>query len=216
MSRAAGLPQGRALLLYPWFDSTITSSCYRACSNLRSDYAPTSADVAGICGGVARCGARRSRGGPCAIAHRRRHPRPGRDGPAHCAAPPRQPGNGTRAATAPSTRGRTDPSGPCVAPLVRVGPLPDALEDFAGLDVLLQRLERAATGLRHLGVDEEQRDPMAAKMKNTPLIWIASTSAGKNSARNPFVVHPKNTATPIPRPRMCSGRPLPATLTRRR
>jgi hypothetical protein len=85
-------------------------------------------------------------------------------------------------------------------------PLPDALEDFAGVDVLLQRLERAATGLRHLGVDEEQRDPMAAKMKNTPLIWIASTSAGKNSARNPFVVHPKNTATPIPRPRMCSGK----------
>src|SRR3954470_4541871 len=32
------------------------------------------------------------------------------------------------------------------------------VEDRPGLDVLLQRLERAATGLRHLREDEEQRD----------------------------------------------------------
>src|SRR3954466_9791992 len=48
--------------------------------------------------------------------------------------------------------------------------------------------------------------PMAANRKNTPVIPIPSTSEGKNSARNPFVVHPKSTAMPIPRPRMCSGK----------
>src|SRR3954463_1094864 len=52
-------------------------------------------------------------------------------------------------------------AGPFAAPLVRhagwLSRLPEVV-DRPALDVLLQRLERAATGLRHLRDDEDQRD----------------------------------------------------------
>src|SRR3954470_10523025 len=52
-------------------------------------------------------------------------------------------------------------AGPFAAPLVRhagrLSRLPEVV-DRPGLDVLLQCLERAATGLRHLRDDEDQRD----------------------------------------------------------
>src|SRR3954452_25505871 len=52
-------------------------------------------------------------------------------------------------------------AGPFAAPLVRhagrLSRLPEVV-DRPALDVLLQRLQRAATGLRHLRDDEDQRD----------------------------------------------------------
>ena len=48
--------------------------------------------------------------------------------------------------------------------------------------------------------------PIPAKTKNTPVMPIAATIEGNRRASTPLTAHPKNTDTPMPRPRTRSGK----------